>query len=181
MQTPPNTLTRAVIESFASELISRHAAGVLSARSARLALRPAISLLEIEDPSGGRLPEQTALERYLGQVPGQRSALSTFLGFLRTRHGLNLRLPPKRSIMSPAARKAMEKQIVQLVTDPRRSEGIDKRWVPLALRYFHHLSGAEAKKIISAASFIENGGGLELHFGGRVYWVPKHPSPVSTG
>lgn len=178
---PPNTVARQVVEGFAEELLKRHAAGELSVRSARLALRPAISLLEVEDPAGGRLPRQAALERYLDEVPGQRAAVSTFLGFLRASHGVDLRLPPKRSATSPAARKALEQQVAALVRDPQRREGLDKRWVPLALRYFHRLSATEAKVIHSAAVTVDARDGLELQFDGRVYWVPKQPMLAAAG
>lgn len=181
-QLPPNTVARTAVEDFAGELIKRHSAGELSARSARLALRPAIALLNVEDPSGSRLPGQATLDRYLGQVPGQRAAVSTFLGFLKVSRGLHLRLPPIRSASSPAARKALERQIAEFVLESGQSGEVNKRWIPLALRYFHYLSGAESKAVMSAATPVHGAGGLELHFEGRVYWVPdpsllqrKHP------
>lgn len=167
---PEGTQARQVIETFAGELIKRHDAGELSAQSARLALRPAISLLEEEDAAGGRLPGQAALESYLRKVPGQRAAASTFLGFLKTKHGLELRLPPKQ--MSSAGRKALEKQIVTMI---QGGHPADKRWIVVALRYFHHLSAAEAKAIHAAASSVDTPQGVELTLGGSVYWVPKHP------
>lgn len=167
---PEDTLARQVIEAFTGELINRHDAGELSAQSARLALRPAISLLEEEDAAGGRLPGQAALESYLGKVPGQRAAVSTFLGFLRAKHGLELRLPPKQT--SSAARKALEKQITMMVQDQRP---VDKRWIVVTLRFFHHLSAAEARAIHAEASSVDTPEGIELRFDGSVYWVPKRP------
>lgn len=167
---PEDTLARQVIEAFTGELIKRHDVGELSARSARLALRPAISLLDEEDAAGGRLPGQAALESYLGKVPGQRAAVSTFLGFLRAKHGLELRLPPKQT--SSAARKALEKQITMMVQDQRP---VDKQWILATLRYFHHLSAAEARAIHAQASSVDTPEGVELTIGGSVYWVPKRP------
>lgn len=164
------TLARQVIEAFAGELIKRHEAGQLSAQSARLALRPAISLLEQEDPDGRRLPGQAALESYLGKVPGQRAAVSTFLGFLKANHRLELRLPAKQT--SSAARKRLEEQIATMVRDQRP---VDKRWIVLALRYFHHLSAAEAQAIHAAASSVDTSEGIELRTDSGVYWVPKRP------
>ena len=171
---PAGTLARQVADEFASELIQRHAAGELSAKSARMALRPAISLLEEEDPEGGRLPGQSALDAYLGKVPGQRAAVSTFLGFLRGKHNLDLRLPPKQS-SSSAARKALEKQIAAMIQDQRPPAEVEKRWVLLALRYFHQLSAAEAKAIHAAASRVDTADGVELRLEDGVYWMPRHP------
>lgn len=166
---PEGTLARQVIEAFAADLIKRHDAGALSAQSARLALRPAVSLLKEEDEALGRLPRQEALETYLSRVPGQRAAVSTFLGFMRSKHGLELRLPPKRT--ASAARKALEKQIAAMVQD---QAPVDKRWIVLALRYFHHLSAAEAKAVHAAASLADKADGVELTVEGHVYWVPTH-------
>lgn len=173
---PEGTLARQVADAFASELINRHTAGELLAKSARMALSPAISLLEEEDPEGNRLPRQAALESYLRQVPGQRAAVATFLGFLRANHSLHLRLPPKPS--SSAARKALGKQIAAMVQDQRP---VDKRWIVLALRYFHHLSAAEAKAIHAEAATVETADGVELRLDGSVYWVPKRPALTSVG
>lgn len=175
-QLPAGTLARQVANAFAIELINRHTAGELSAKSVRMALRPAISLLEEEDPEGNRLPGQAALGAYLGQVPGQRAALSTFLGFLRAKHSLDLRLPPKPSAL--AVRKVLEKQIAAMVQDQRP---IDKRWIVIALRYFHHLSAAEARAIHAAASSVDTTEGVELTLNDSVYWVPKPPALTSVG
>lgn len=165
---PAGTLARQVIEAFAGELAKRHDAGQLSARSARLALRPAISLVEEEDAAGGRLPSQASLDSYVSKVPGQRAAVSTFLGFLKAKHGLALRLPPKQA--SAVARKALGRQIAAMVQE-RRS--VDKRWILIALRYFHHLSATEARAIHAVASLVETAEGVELRLDESVYWVPK--------
>lgn len=176
---PVGTLARQVADEFASELIKRHSAGELSAKSARMAMRPAISLLEEEDAQGSRLPTQTALESYLGKVPGQRAALSTFLGFLRANHNLELRLPPKQS--SSASRKALERQIAAMVQEQRPTAEADKRWVLLALRYFHQLSAADAKAIHAAASRADTADGVELRLGNSVYWMPRRQGSLPAG
>ncbi|MCF8205849.1 MAG: hypothetical protein K9J82_12270 [Methylotenera sp.] len=170
---PHGTRAREVADAFASELITRHAAGELSAKSARMALRPAVSLLEEEDPDGSRLPAQAALESYLGKVPGQRAAMSTFLGFLRAKHNLDLRLPPKQS--SSAARKTLEKQVAAMVQDQRPAAEVDKRWLLLALRYFHHLSAVDAKAIHATATRVDTVDGVELRLEKSVYWMPRRP------
>lgn len=170
---PTGTLARQVADAFAGELLKRHATGELSARAARMALRPAIALLEEEDPEGRRLPGQAALESYLGKVPGQRAAASTFLGFLRAKYDSDLRLPPKRS--STDARKALEKKIAALVQDQRPKAEVERQWILLALRYFHHLPAADAKAIHAAASRVDTANGVELRMGDSVYWLPKRP------
>lgn len=181
MQLPPNSVARKVVDGFAGNLLKRLADGEMSVRSVRLALRPAISLLQTEDRAGGRLPQQAALERYLDNVPGQRAAMSTFLCFLKTTHGVVLKLPPKRSTASAATRKTLERQIAALVLASKSGSVVDKRWVPMALRYFHRLSAAQAKAIHAGAVTIETTTGLELRFEGNIYWLPKTPELAPTG
>lgn len=93
---------------------------------------------------------------------------TTFLSFLKANHALELRLPPKQS--SASARKALVKQMTQMVQGPRH---VDKRWIILALRNFHHLSPAQAKTVHAAASSVDTSGGVALRLDGGVYWVPK--------
>lgn len=175
----PNTVARRVAEGFGARLLERCKAESLSARSARLAMRPAIALLQEEDPCGARLPGQSALDRYLARVPGQRAAISTFLGHLNSQHDLDLRLPPKHAPDSAAARRGLEKQIAALVLRQGRHGDLLGRWVPLALRYFHRLSASEAKAVAAGSAVVEgNNAGLEVHWEGRVYWLPSHPSTM---
>jgi hypothetical protein len=172
-QVPAGTIARRVADAFARQLIDRHAAGKLSAKSARMAMRPAVSLLEEEDPEGRRLPRQATLEAYLDKVPGQRAAVSTFLGFLRAKYEMNLSLPPKPT--SFAARKALEKQITAMVQDQRPAAEVDTRWILRALRYFHQLSASDAKVIHATAARFDTVDGIELRLENSVYWMPRRP------
>lgn len=175
LQLPSKSFSRALLKDFASELIRRYNAGELSPRSARLAIRPAIDLLNLEDPSGSRLPQQATVDQYLARVPGQRAALSTFLGYLKASRALHLRLPAKPSATSSAARKALERRIATLILEPGQSGELSERWILLALRYFHRISSAAAKEITLNAVRNDTVDSLELQFEGRVYWIPKKP------
>jgi hypothetical protein len=176
---PEGIVARELLEAFERELRRRHDAGKLTARSMRLAFRPAVALLAAEDPQGARAPTQAALERYLAETPGQRAALSTFLGFLRSSRGIELRLPAKSTVGSALNRKALEEQIADLMASPVDFGRIAKRWAPLALRYFHHLSATEAKKICAGSRAQPSAGGTVLHFQGQDYWIPLEPVTLS--
>ena len=173
---PQGTLARTLIDEFSSALSSRVSNGDLSPRSMRMALRPAIALLANEDPTGARVPGQKALDRYLERVPGQRAAISTFIGFLKANHGAELKLPAKPRPGGATVRKQLEKQIVALVTRPDEATRLTERWLPLGLRYFHHLSAAQAKSICQAAEVRYDQDGVHVVFEGQTYWLPARPT-----
>ena len=172
------SVARELLEAFELELRRRHEAGKLTELSMRLAFRPAVALLAEEDLLGARAPTQAALERYLATTPGQRAAISTFLGFLKSHRGLELRLPPKVAGSSAVGRKALEKQIVALMTPPIDIDRVAKRWAPLALRYFHHLSAADAKTVCIHSTAQPRAGGTVLSFKGQDYWIPAEPTTL---
>lgn len=176
---PHGTVARDLLEAFQKELQHRRDAGKLTELSMRLAFRPAVALLGVEDPQGSRAPTQAALERYLSEVPGQRAAVSTFLGFLRASCGLELRLPPKAAASTALARKALEKQIAALMAPSVDATLLAKRWAPLALRYFHHLSATDAKAICEEATRQPRAGGTVLTCRGQEYWIPAEPMTLS--
>lgn len=172
---PEGTSARKVIADFAGELEKRVATGDLSARSMRMALTPAIALLGKEDPTGQRLPSQATLDRYLAQAPGQRAAISTFLGFLRRRCELDLQLPPKARPGSAVVRNQLAKQIEALLSSPIGEEKLRERWLHLGLRYLHHLSAADAKRICKEGEIKSDQGGITLRFDGMNFWLPPQP------
>lgn len=173
---PVGSVGRELLESFEGELARRREAGKLSDLSMRLAIRPAQALLALEDADGARVPSQAALECYLANTPGQRAAISTFIGFLKASRNVALRLPPKQGANSVAARKTLEKQITALMAPSVDAAHVARRWVPLALRYFHHLSLAEAKDVVARATRKDEGTGTVLNCDGQDYWIPSEPS-----
>lgn len=172
---PEGSVARDLLEAFELELRRRLEAGKLTELSMRLAFRPAVALLAEEDPLGARAPTQAALERYLLAKPGQRAAVSTFLGFLKGSCGIELQLPPKIAGNSTAGRKALERRIAALMAPSVNAKQVAKHWVLLALRYFHHLSLADAKTVCAGSSVQPRAGGTVLCFQGQEYWIPAEP------
>jgi hypothetical protein len=166
------SLGREVLKCFCLSLQQRCDSGTLTVRSARLAVRPAAALLTAQCPSGSALPTQQALDSYLAKVPGQRAAVSTFLGFLKRVHDLELKLPAKRSANGLSQRKALEKQLIAILV--KRHGGVidDPKWAQLALRYFHRMTAAEAKATYEGAARRPEGSGLVLSNAGQDYWLP---------
>jgi len=176
---PEGTAARELLGAFQQELERRRAAGKLTERSMRLAFRPAAALLKVEDPQGSRPPSQSALEQYLKEVPGQRAALSTFVGFLKASQQIELRMPPKPAASSVLARKALEKQIAALMAQPVDAALVAKRWTSLALRYFHHLSASDANTVCNESTHQQGDSGTVLVYRGQEYWIPAEPMTLS--
>lgn len=172
---PTGSVARALLEAYEQELSRRCAAGRLTERSKRLAFRPALALLLMEDPLGRRAPTQAALERYMAETPGQRASVSPFLKFLESSQGIELRLPTKPSGNSAVVLKSLEARIASLMAPPIDVDRIAKHWAPLALRYFHRLSAAEAKSVCLESTTRSSGGGKVLTYRGQDFWIPAHP------
>lgn len=172
---PEDTVARKLLDAFKKVLDIRRDSGKLTERSIRLAFQPAIALLEVEDPSWMRAPTQAALDRYLAQKPGQRAAISTFIGFLKSNSRIELLLPAKSVGSNAVTRKKLEKQMALLMSPSIDAARIERNWIPLALRYFHYLSLRDARTIFADAEQKSHAGGLVLSYKGQVYWIPSKP------
>jgi hypothetical protein len=169
---PEGSVGRDALQRFRESLQQRCNDGSLTVRSARLAVRPALALLAAQCVNGSSLPTQQALDTYLVQVPGQRAAMSTFIGFLKRVHGLELKLPAKRAANGNAQRKALEKQLTAFLVQKRGAVIDDPKWACLALRYFHRMTSVEAKATFAKAERRRDGSGLVLSHAGQDYWLP---------
>lgn len=170
---PAGTVAHNLLKEFEKELKDRCDAGRLTERSMRLAFRPAVALLATEDPQGERVPGQAALERYLAETPGQRAAMSTFIGFLKSSRGVELRIPAKPGPSSATERKALERQLASLLAPSLNTVEVAKRWMLLALRYFHHLSAKDAKTVCAGSTQQLSESGMVLTYQGQEYWIPR--------
>lgn len=179
-QMPKGSMAREILTGFEQELERRRAVGKITERSMRLAFRPALALLIEEDANGGRLPSQNALERYLAHTPGQRAAISTFIGFLKLAHGADLRIPSK-VFSSVEAHKSLEKRIIDLIETVGNEERVIRQWAPLALRYFHRLSSKDAKTICTDVKPLPSDGGFVYSYQAQDYWIPQRPMLLKMG
>ena len=141
-----------------------------SPRSIRLALRPAVTLLLESDPKGTALPAQQHLIRYLHRVPGQRAALSGFISFLRAERGLELTMPT--TTLRPADLKGIERELVALYRERSTSSAWQRRWIFLALQFFHRLDKKRAQ-MASQQPWREEPQGFVVACDGLEYWLPR--------
>lgn len=171
---------RKLLQDFYAQLDARVKAGKMQPKSMRLALRPAVSLLAQADPEWKRMPDQLAVENLLTATPGQRAALSTFLGFLRLRHGLLLTSTAIRSGRKTLRSAFLGEQLAALVKEQQRPPEFEARWINLALAYFHKLSLTHVKSLLKKGKVASKDDGYELTIGPNVYWIPTPPNAASS-
>lgn len=172
---PAETLARRLLAEFYTQLHDRVSAGSMKHRSMRMALRPAVSLLEHADARWQQMPDQAAVAKLLEETPGQRAALSTFLGFLKTKHGIDLNASHAGSNRHSGSRRALEEQLAVLAREHLRPSDFESRWLHTALAYFHERSRTQAKSLLKHGSLTEMDVGYELVVDGATYWIPKPP------
>jgi hypothetical protein len=161
-----------VLLTYRSELTKRIDSGDIAVKSARFALRAAASLLLATDPSGGRLPEQKDVNRYLAESPGQQAALIGFLTFLRRTHGLNLAATVDRTRQRSLRRRKLEREIIRLAKCRDDSKEWLLRWIVVGLEYFH--GRKIGKKAIQLDMVRKEAEGLLVTTEGAEsnYWIP---------
>lgn len=162
-----------MLAEFYQMLLQRKAQGTTSLRSIRLNLTPAVALLSHAAASDLMLPTQEVLKGYLAQKPGQRAALSAFIGYLRQQYGLALVLP-KRPPKTPAQlRKQLAQRILALLREQPSDQSFRERWIALGLAYFHDLPLQVGSQIGREHILHESEGGMTILWAGNRYYLPE--------
>ncbi|WP_142660725.1 hypothetical protein [Methylacidimicrobium tartarophylax] len=160
-----------ILVDYAGKLMQRVEEGKTSLRSVRLALTPAAALLRRAAQKGGGLPDQTLLDRYLLDAPGQKAAATGFANFLRKTRSLKLSVRTDAKKAKEAQRRTLKKKIVAMARHPEEGEDFIRRWIAAGLEYFHSVKFN--RKALEAVSAKVDEGGLRVVAGGRTYWLPN--------
>lgn len=167
---PSGSVGREVLQNYHERLQIRYAAGKLSMRSLRLALRPAANLILQASKEGDLLPRQGDLNTFLGNSPGQHAALSGFIGLLQERYGIILVVQDNEKT-NRHRRQQLESAVLEFVLKANHENNPLKKWIVLALPYFHSVSKAKALKVDERAVTVERGG-YSVAINGLNYWIP---------
>lgn len=161
-----------ILTAFHNYLNKRLEAGTTSLRSVRLALTPAARLMQLVIGSGKEKPAQQDLTAYLQKSPGQRAAISAFVGFLANRCGLKIALPAKDGRASRIKKQKLEAELSRLLKSDGKGVLFQRKLLGTALAYFHGLP----KKAVNSVNLDElersAGGGVEVVVKNKVYWLP---------
>ena len=80
------------------------------------------------------------MEAFLRQSPGQQAAVSSFVTYLRRTYGTELALPRRSALQRQKERRArLLPELLAVTSEAGRTEGVDRRWLRIALQYFHGL------------------------------------------
>ena len=178
---PDGSRAKVVMEGYHAMLDGRVREGRLTRHSMRLGIAPAVTLLEAAQTAGMPLPSQETLEGVLRRAPGQRAALSGFVGWLRETHGVALTLPAKsRATAVRRRREIAREEMLTLMREGPGAEDFAKRWRRTALVYFHDLALSAGRKVEDDDVEIDLDG-LRVEIDGKSYWIPSPPEVEAEG
>lgn len=163
---------RTLLEGYYKELMTDLSDETTTLRSIRLAMTPASALL-IKGREVGRMPpDQKVLDSYLEQTPGQRAAASGFVCYLRDKHGIQIALPKANSGKALLNRKKkLEEEMLALMQEGGAGDEFRKRWLPVALAYFHGLP-RKAGRSATTLGPPDTQEGFTALWRGTSYWIP---------
>lgn len=169
---PPLSNKRILLDGYLQVLYIRLKEGKITLSSVRLALTPAAGLLDSISEDAQTLPNQKNLENYLTKKPGQRAAISGFVQYLHKVHHAKLRLPEKNPAQAKQLRrKKLGTELLLLMKNGDNNETCKRKWISVALAYFHGLNKNIGRKIpIFELTQIDDG--LVISWSNMDYWLP---------
>lgn len=172
-QLPGDGSAQRLLKGYFEKLQERLATGRTSLRSVRLALAPAVALLHEANVQNHIPPNQNVLDRFLSKKPGQRAAISGFVGYLRKSCGIDIVLPSAHDKkMLKLQRRRLEKDMLEQLGG-NFDEKTPERWLVGALAYFHGLPLSTARKVKEEALRRLDDGSFIVCWEGKEYWLPN--------
>jgi hypothetical protein len=165
------TVEGKLLEGYCNRLRGKMERGKANLLSVRLALTPAMGLLQIGLDMGVMPPDQKVLDLYLTEKPGQRAALSGFVGYLKQTRQIVIGLPKKSEEAAEKKRERLRQKLVALLRDGKsQRDGLEG--IKTALCYFHDLSRKMVRQAARTDIAKAGEGGVTVSLGGKGYWIP---------
>ena len=169
---PAGSKARDMLEEYHNRLRLRVKRDEITLRSMRLALTPAAKLLEVAAARRRLPPDQGTLDAFLRDAPGQASALSGFVSYLRRVHGAELTMPKRRVLQRQRERRAkLLPELLAMMREVSTDRIVSKRWVQLALQYFHDLPACAGEKL-AEGDLMTDAEGVTVRIDEQDYWIP---------
>jgi len=172
---PESPYFKILIEYFHS-LSAKFYSGKTSIRSVRLALTPAVRLLESCQHFKLDAPTHELLFAFLWASPGQRASVTGFINHLNKSYHLGLVVPSKKSIVIKShnlSKAQLKQRLIDLLREPRKTENYQIQLITTSLAYFH---GLFAPRLIYPPSFIlksDSDNNFYVHLAGKMFYIPK--------
>lgn len=147
-------------------------AGQTQLKSVRLALTPAAALLSLGLEMERTPPDQAALDAYLEKTPGQRAAVSGFVGYLRDQFEVDIHLPRASGRAARKRHKRLEQELLGLMAKPGTGEAYVRRLLTVALAYFHGVTKKVAGEVALSGVMNMGDGEPRVVIEGREYAIP---------
>jgi len=179
---PIGLIAGQAVNGYVKKLRIRHQQGKISLRSIRLALTPAIHLLQCASTTGQALPNQKTLDGYLATRPGQQAAVTGFISHLNTAFFLELTPRVDEVLAATLRKKKLEKRLRDFISGEGLSLNNADAWMPTALEYFHKVRSTK-KQLLPAQKHIVS---QDLHsvtivLDGHHYCLPLSAGAFSAG
>lgn len=175
-----DTFGAKAISGYEKKLRIRMQEGKTSVKSIRLALTPALHLLQASDKGGKMLPDQQSLDRYLLKAPGQKAAVTGFINYLNMHYSLALEIKINRAATEKLRRKKLESNLSNIVaTNGLTLDNFDE-WVIIALHYFHGVKiPSKALNKLRASVQSSDPTGIAVIFNNKTYHLPIYFKSMS--
>ncbi len=114
----------------------------ITLKSLRLALTPAFHLLKNCQYFCFENPTQDILDGYLWGSPGQKSAISGFINFLKQSKGIYLKIDQATTgFMRPKmSKKLLQKKLIDCLRSPKNNTEYNQRLLKLSIEYLHAIA-----------------------------------------
>lgn len=165
--------SRVVLNRYHDSLLVKVERGEASVRSVRLALRPAVDLLNLAASQGAAMPTQRTLEHFWRSSPGQMAAVTGFVNFLNRTFGSTLESRPNKRFMEKARRQKKEKALRLLIRERQEGDAFERRWIAAALAYFHGVSRVSSQRLAYVVADYKAVPGFNVTHAGALLWVPS--------
>lgn len=168
-----DTRERAILDGYCNGLMADLKEEKTTLRSVRLAMTPAANLLLKGREMGVTPPDQKVLNTYLEKTPGQRAAASGFVCYLRGIHMIEIVLPkvnPQRAQIN--RKKRLEAEMLGLMRERGQGDEFRRRWLSVALEYFHGLSRKVGEAIPHENISCHEDGSFTIDLKEKKYWIP---------
>ncbi|RMM82579.1 hypothetical protein ALQ72_05128 [Pseudomonas syringae pv. maculicola] len=173
MEQPRESWPQQLITGYHRMLQSRLAAGDISLRSIRLALRSASDLLDHSRLKAAAMIDQKVLDGYWRKSPGHVASVTGFVGYLNQVYnaGLNSRPDPRWARQQKQAKR--ERELVELLPQRDETSDFESRWIVKALAYFHGIGRVSRKGLVYTPATYQGTAGFNIECSQRVLWVPS--------
>lgn len=173
MEQPREPWSQQLIIGYHHMLQSRLAAGDISLRSIRLALRSASDLLDHSRLKATAMVDQKTLDGYWRKSPGQVASVTGFVGYLNQVYnaGLNSRPDPKWARQQKQAKR--ERELVELLPQRDETSDFESRWIVKALAYFHGIGRISRRALVYVPATYQGTAGFNIECSQGVLWVPS--------